>query len=721
MDYRIIKAKSYKFILLILALVSFVTTFYFTTSTNESIKEIYNYDNVTVDRYFNTGKELDVNKVFEDSVTGSYILSPTLSAEQNFNTTVGRTVFFKLYTVDSYVDIDNLNINILNKKGEIVSTTTLQYLDEHSVIVNVNQAVSGDNLKLKITNNGNNPIKFICYSNGDGGSVLNGQKITLSLLMAFDGYTNTINLYFLFFLTALLVLSVSVLLFDLLNKLLIRKERKANFFDFVLETIIAAIAASFLLLNLSEYSRNYSLNTLYFYGFVVICIILFILILKLMRMNTQRIEVIYLSIFLPLAMFFAIFVLPDMVNDEATHFGKAVLTSTFNFTNSTKVDLPIDYKRHGVMTYYELTNAISAGSDYAKTYAINQAAPYNPIGYIFSALGIIVARLGGLSIYVGYLLGRFNNIIATGAITYYAIKKMPIGKVLLMLYLLNPMMINQAMSVSADALTNALTILAIAYFAYVKYSDEPITNKDVFILGSCFIGIFLLKMVYIAVYLLFFTLGKKLKTLKLSHVAIMLGSVAGAFGIYYGYNILAASKGSGLSQNANYLVDNNVNAPMQQKMVMANPMRAVDVVVNTTVNSWYDYLLGFLGNKLARGEYYMNVPIVFSATYLLTLILATLGIKEELRFKIIDKLNFVLINVIIYAGVVMALYFAWSPLGAATASGVQGRYFLPSIILILLCFASNKRIRIPYFKFVLLTATMIVNLATLICVLQTFS
>ncbi len=87
-------------------------------------------------------------------------------------------------------------------------------------------------------------------------------------------------------------------------------------------------------------------------------------------------------------------------------------------------------------------------------------------------------------------LGRIFNLIAYVAISFAALKIVPIKKKLFFLLALLPMSIIHAASLSADGITNSSALLFAAYILYLAYGNvKTISKKHIMI--AIAIGIFI--------------------------------------------------------------------------------------------------------------------------------------------------------------------------------------------------------------------------------------
>ena len=83
------------------------------------------------------------------------------------------------------------------------------------------------------------------------------------------------------------------------------------------------------------------------------------------------------------------------------------------------------------------------------------------------------------------------NYILVLVLGYISIKKIPFGKILLAVYLMIPMMLQQATAISVDSLMNAIIIFFISYILSLMFNNENLKKKEIIILLvlSAFIGL----------------------------------------------------------------------------------------------------------------------------------------------------------------------------------------------------------------------------------------
>lgn len=96
------------------------------------------------------------------------------------------------------------------------------------------------------------------------------------------------------------------------------------------------------------------------------------------------------------------------------------------------------------------------------------------------------------------------------------------------------------------------------------------------------------------------------------------------------------------------------------------------------------------------------------------LIIATLSEKNKEEFNIKNKIWLMLISAGVILLVEIAMYTGFTPIGAEFIGGVQGRYFIPVYILLLLCLSKkNNYVKIKNSENIYALISAILNLCVI--------
>lgn len=323
--------------------------------------------------------------------------------------------------------------------------------------------------------------------------------------------------------------------------------------------------------------------------------------------------------------------------------------------------------------------------DYTPYYFYHVAATNATFLYIPQAVGMIIAKILNLDVIWLMWLGRFMNLLVYSILVGLAIKITPCIKFSLLFVAILPMSIQQAASLSPDAMINALSILLIALFSYL-YTKDIISYKEIIffivigmltviskVTNMCITGLFLLLPLHR-------TYGK-------NRAVILKICVVGSFiitGMVYYYYTTTFAVNTGVEK---YCMENNVDSGRQLHYIFGN---------------FKQWLQDFGGSALEQSESYINMLNRFgwlnygyaALTSMTVFMFAKVCLQE--KQVIISRLHKFLIFLMVvgtYMITSLALYLTWTPVGAENTAGVQGRYFIPliSLVILLVCNAGNER------------------------------
>lgn len=408
-----------------------------------------------------------------------------------------------------------------------------------------------------------------------------------------------------------------------------------------------------------------------------------------------ELEQVFLLVVPALAVLYMIVLPPYLVPDEIQHFNKAYAISN----TILGVDEPEEWYLMQMRTgdaafanqieitreYYDFVygDALFATEEEKALVSVDRIDMKPPCYYVLSGVGLTVGRLLGLNSVWTYQLARLMNLIFYVALAWLAIRLMPFGKVLVLLFSLLPMTLQQVMSVSYDSILFALSLLAIALTLHLAWS-ERVDRKKALVLGSVLFLICLAKHhAYIAMALLPLIIVFKRKPLtdetwkkvKRAGLVACAAFAVLALAVYIvvdipytpGTHILAytGTEGVSLAYLWNY------------------PQKLFSLLYFTLYLKADHYFYTTIGGLLG----WLNIPVleVICIGMFVVLLIGALRVgTEERRVTSIDRNLMLLIAVLCFCCCVGGMALNWTPLTAASIEGVQGRYFLPFLLLLLL-------------------------------------
>ncbi len=417
--------------------------------------------------------------------------------------------------------------------------------------------------------------------------------------------------------------------------------------------------------------------------------------------------------------------LPLRKYDEHAHFWKAYEVSMGNFTsNPNKGTIPetvystvIDenglyHIENNTYSYQEVLETIDEGINPEEGTYINPGTVSNlsPLSYLPQAIGILIARMMHLSPTLIAIAGRMTNLIAYLLCIYFAIKLMPKEKwknILIVVALL-PMSLVIGASLSPDVVIISVLTLAIAYLLNLKYVKDKITIKNIIILAILFMIPAICKIVYILAAGLFFILPKsKFKNKKEYYAFALIMLLIITLPILI-WNTLTKD----IVQ-----VAIRTNQPEQIYFTLSDILRDLYTAGNTLYNNTEGYIYTMIGGWFT--------PHIIDFVFIVFLLFVTFH-KDETQNDIkFDKKDKIIISIVLLA--IIALIFGGMYVGFTRAEytiveGVQGRYFIPILALILILLESNRiSIKLSYKKVIYFISLVVLYIPSLLTMFEYFN
>lgn len=309
------------------------------------------------------------------------------------------------------------------------------------------------------------------------------------------------------------------------------------------------------------------------------------------------------------------------------------------------------------------------------------------IYYVPQALGIALGRIFGLSLLLTMMLGRFFSLLAYTALTYLAVKKIPFGKVSLMMIGILPISLQQAASMSYDGMINGIALLYIAYNIHMFYNEERITAGDIAVIaltGSLIAAVkggAYLPLCFLPLMLLWTRkdLPKKERGFgaALTGLFLLMFVKDRLIGIISRLSVEQGAAIGGAKSQEVYTFG----------YLMAHPSRFIGLFANTFHKQGDLQLSNLLGGNLAWRDININWYIIIFI--LLLLLLSCIRQEKEKYIPRADKVYMGLVALGCFGLVEFSMLLVWTPVTLNFITGAQGRYFIPFFLLILLCLRNS--------------------------------
>jgi uncharacterized membrane protein len=320
---------------------------------------------------------------------------------------------------------------------------------------------------------------------------------------------------------------------------------------------------------------------------------------------------------------------------------------------------------------------------------LNTKSVYSPALLFPQAMTMrILGRSVNLSTLPVFYLSRLANLLSYLVLTWLAVRLMPFGKWILFVLVISPMALFQAATITPDAISNGIGFLFIAGCLRVA-RDQEIGWRHVGSLVLLVFLLFLAKVNLIVLILLPFLLispsqfASKKFYFFLLIITLVFFSVEVA-----GWNLIA-------SRNLTSVFLEEANPQAQLLYILGHPLAFLQTLVKDIVANGPLYLQSWINGY---GYYYWTPPFIVAFFYLLSLVVVTFIDSTNAQVGKKDRVVFLLLFVASYLVTIVSLYTSFTPVGSDQIFGVQGRYFIPlalPLVLILSSFSWKRTVILP--------------------------
>ena len=311
------------------------------------------------------------------------------------------------------------------------------------------------------------------------------------------------------------------------------------------------------------------------------------------------------------------------------------------------------------------------------------AATYPFVPYFFAGLGILVAKILGMPFVHTFYAGRIFNVLGYALIGFFAIRSAKLGKRLLFLMSLMPYALFSAAVYTADTLTISFAVLAIALFVNMLAAEDGALDFKLPVgFALCCAAMAMCKLPYAPLCILVLTVPmqkfptKKQALINFALVFAVVGAISGATLLF------------GADKGIIQWYQPGMSIVGQVKYMLTHPFQYVLTMLGHVTANWSDYLFGSTWKMGYCGDV-NNVWAIVAIAVMVVLALLdyeegneTLALLPKLACGVAAACSWVL--------VLTALYVSYNVVGASEIAGVQGRYFYPLVLPILLLLKNKK-------------------------------
>ncbi len=447
-----------------------------------------------------------------------------------------------------------------------------------------------------------------------------------------------------------------------------------------------------------DIAGRYGQDVIYFYRYydviALILIISAVVVYYLVFVRKSPVHKIYLAACICLGIAFTLIITPNAGADETNHLyhvmgtvnritgaGDTGSEGTY-YARRTFADLDLD-KNISVTNYIKTAKNFfkTAGCDGSELVEVSaDVYNYSPaavILYLPAIIGILAGRITGLGGVMTYTLARLLMLVVYSVITYTALKKIPVGKNLLALIMLLPMMTSRVVCISEDCVLYAVIFLYMAYVMNAVYSDRTIRPAETVVMVCA--GVFMSAFkggIYIPLLLLLFMIPKRNFGEKVKYPVVVASAILLAVVTFAAVNFnIFKDVSSSTSGSENELMWTESEGFTLRRM-FTHPKEALCMLFNTFFLMGGTHYAEMFASGFGWLQIYTSGFLTAGFTVLMVLTLLNCEGREICfnKKQRIISLSAAAVSIFI---IVISMWIFWTPAGSAHIVGLQGRYFIP--------------------------------------------
>lgn len=313
-------------------------------------------------------------------------------------------------------------------------------------------------------------------------------------------------------------------------------------------------------------------------------------------------------------------------------------------------------------------------------FAFAAMARYSPVPYLPAAAAVRIGRLCRLTPLRLFYLGRAGTLIGYLLLVVAAVWLVPVHKWTLVLLALMPMSIFLAASLSPDALSIALSFLGIAMILRLALRSGKIGRGSLWFLGAVLLLVGLAKPAYVALALLVLLIPNDRFADPRQRWRIR----ALLLGLPLAVSVAWVLSLPGLSVPVRPCVD----IKAQACWMLGHPWLYTKVMMEKITEP---YLYSGIVATLGWGSIFL-APAIYTVYWTALLATAVLdGSREYVRLSLATRAASVAVYFLVMVLIATLTYLTWQAVGDQDLHGIQSRYFVPVLPLLLLPLRGGAR------------------------------
>jgi uncharacterized membrane protein len=311
-------------------------------------------------------------------------------------------------------------------------------------------------------------------------------------------------------------------------------------------------------------------------------------------------------------------------------------------------------------------------------YIFSNTAPYSPLAYIPSALGLRVGSALKLDIGNTIYLARLFDLATYVLLVWLSLRSLRKYKTKWIIFViaLLPMTLFQSAMITADGPTNATSLLLVALVIKGLLSKTELSLAEKILLGLATIGLPLLKPTYFPLsFLVLLIPSARLGISKRAAVVIKLVVLSLSLGLFTAWSYEARNITNSVRLVIPGSVWSTIDPTSQEHFLLHHPISYLATIFRTLIlndNAMFNQFFGLLGFN------YVQIPGVSIAASFVAMLVALFMTDDLERRKTKITILAFLAAIVVCAGLMFTtFYITLTSVSGTVVGGIQGRYFIP--------------------------------------------
>ncbi len=312
---------------------------------------------------------------------------------------------------------------------------------------------------------------------------------------------------------------------------------------------------------------------------------------------------------------------------------------------------------------------------------------------IASVLGITLGRIIGLGAIPTYYLGEMMSLVLVMVLISIAVWIAPIGKRIIAISSLLPMSLHLFSSYSYDATIIALSFLLIGLFFKAIYGKGLLNRKLLISIGVVIALLAPCKLIYSLIALCVFLIPQNRFSSKKRSYIIKIGMIFIACISIFVFRLDTILSYLGLTSSEEILRTRGGDESLYYSMsdVFANPFGIIVLFARTIQINMDFYLTTLVGGSLGWFDAKISGPSWLVILLFIILLFSTFSCKGDnnQNIKGSQRAMYITIFILVILATICSMLFMQAFKTELAIVGVQGRYLLPVLPLLLLALRTN--------------------------------